>query len=209
MRDRVDNQSRKLAVERGAAPDSEEYRNVLRMAIAPTSNNSIIARTSPSVEPWPDNSFIQDTRIGQEMVKNKYLTELLERKGRNTQEVWRSIIGAEGSVQHLDFLNEEEKDVFKTAFEIDQRWIVELAADRQPFIDQGQSINLFFDANASNKYVGAVHKLAWEKGLKSLYYMRSKALTRPNLTKDVERVALGAVKEKSEVDFGECLSCHG
>lgn len=161
--------------------------------------------TSASIEPWVDNAFIRDMRVGQELVKNKYLEQLLEAKGKNTEEVWKLIIGNEGSVIHLDFLTEEEKEVFKTAFEIDQKWIVELAADRQEFIDQGQSLNLFFDSNSSNKLMSDTHILAWEKGLKSLYYLRSKAASRPNLNADNTRVALGSAPVGEE----GCLSCQG
>jgi ribonucleoside-diphosphate reductase alpha chain len=205
IREKADEQNRKLAIQRGPAPDSRDKRCVQLIAIAPNSNNSIILDTSASIEPWMDNAFIRDTRAGQELVKNKYLALLLESKGKNTEEVWKTIIGNEGSVIHLDFLSEEEKEVFKTAFEIDQRWIVELAADRQEYVDQGQSLNLFFDSNSSNKLMSDTHILAWEKGLKSLYYLRSKAASRPNLNADNTRVALGAsIKEESG-----CLSCEG
>lgn len=214
-------QTRKLAIEKGPAPDSVDgtRRNILVMAVAPTSNNSIIIGTSPSVEPWLDNAFVRDTRIGQEIVKNPYLWELLDEKGYNTDAVWKSIIANGGSVLHLaDILTDEERDVFKTAFEIDQRWIVDLAADRQEFIDQGQSINLFFDAAAPKKYISTTHFEAWEKGLKALYYCRSKALVRPDLGTALERKALGGGNNTSpseakhvSVAIGEggCLSCEG
>lgn len=205
IRERADEQNYKLSIERGAAPDAVDKRCVQLMAIAPNSNNSVILGTSASIEPWADNAFIRDTRVGQELVKNKHLEQLLETKGKNTQEVWKSIIGNEGSVTHLDFLTDDEREVFKTAFEIDQRWIIELAADRQEYIDQGQSLNLFFDSNASNKAMSDTHILAWEKGLKSLYYLRSKAASRPNITQAVERVALGSAKPGDE----GCLSCQG
>jgi ribonucleoside-diphosphate reductase alpha chain len=200
----ADKQTRQLAIERGPAPDSRDKRNVLMIAIAPNSNNSVIVGTSASIEPWMDNAFIRDMRVGQELVKNKYLEQLLESKGKNTPEVWKSIISNEGSIIHLPFLTNEEKEVFKTAFEIDQRWIVELAADRQEYVDQGQSLNLFFDSNSSNKLMSDVHLLAWEKGLKSLYYLRSKAASRPDIGSTEERVALGSNQSDSS-----CLSCEG
>jgi len=203
--ERADKQTRKLAVERGPAPDSTDKRNVQVMAIAPTSNNSVILGTSASIEPWVDNAFIRDMRVGQELVKNKYLEQLLELYGQNTPEVWKSIIANEGSVSHLSCLTDDDKEVFKTGFEIDQRWIIELAADRQEYIDQGQSLNLFFDSNSSNKLMSDTHILAWEKGLKSLYYLRSKAASRPDIGSTEKRVALGST------GIGEegCLSCQG
>lgn len=173
----------KLAEERGPCPDAadagvmERFSN--KMAIAPTASISIIAgNSSPGIEPYAANSFIQKTLTGSFNVRNKFLLELLEKKGQNNDDIWSSISTNEGSVQHLDFLTQDEKDVFKTAPEIDQRWVIEHAADRTPFISQAQSVNVFMPGNVHKKYLHEVHFQAWKKGLKSLYYCRSTSVQR-------------------------------
>ena len=196
--------TRELGKERGEAPDlvGTGERNAHLLAIAPNANSSIICGCSASIEPIKSNAYTHRTRAGAHLVKNRYLERLLESKGRNNEAVWKSIITNEGSVQHLDFLDEWEKDTFKTAFEIDQRWVVDHAADRQPFICQGQSVNLFFPSGSDKSYVNAVHLRAYKKELKGLYYLRTNAgVTGDKLSEKVERVALK--------DADECLSCHG
>ena len=148
-------------------------------------------RPAPSIEPSKANAYTHRTRAGSFLVKNRYLERLLEEKGENNESVWTSIITNKGSVQHLPFLNEGEKAVFKTAQELDQSWLVTHASDRQPYICQGQSVNLFFPAGAPKAYVNKVHLEAWKKGLKGLYYLRTEAKTRAeNVSEKVERVAL-------------------
>jgi len=200
----------RLGEERGEAPDmaGTGRRNAHLLAIAPNANSSIICGCSASIEPLKSNAFTHRTRAGAHLVKNKHLEALLETKGKNTDVVWRRIIAHEGSVQELEFLTEEEKNVFKTAFEIDQSWVVEHAAKRQTFICQGQSVNLFFPSGSPKSYVNAVHLRAWKEGLKGLYYLRTNAgVTADKIGMQVERNAL---KDFSGDDDGaECLSCHG
>ena len=193
-----------LAEERGEPSDLQGSgtRNAHLLAIAPNANSSIIAGCSPSIEPIKSNAYVHRTRAGAHLVKNKYLEELLEDKAKNTDDVWQSIILNEGSVQHLDFLDEYEKAVFKTAFEIDQAWVVDHAADRQPFICQGQSVNLFFPAGANKGHVNSVHIRAWQKGLKGLYYLRTTAGV--SADKISQKVVRNALK-----DAEECVACHG
>ena len=193
-----------LAEERGEPSDLQGSgtRNAHLLAIAPNANSSIIAGCSPSIEPIKSNAYVHRTRAGAHLVKNKYLEELLEAKAKNTDDVWQSIILNEGSVQHLDFLDEYEKAVFKTAFEIDQAWVVDHAADRQPFICQGQSVNLFFPAGANKGHVNSVHIRAWQKGLKGLYYLRTTAGV--SADKISQKVVRNALK-----DAEECVACHG
>nr|WP_238523030.1 ribonucleoside-diphosphate reductase subunit alpha [Neorickettsia risticii] len=179
----ADKISKEMALERGPCKDAVDCdmmeRFVHKMAIAPTASISIIAgNTSPGIEPYAANVFTQKTLSGSFIVKNKHLAALLERKGKNTDCVWSSIISNEGSVQHLDFLDENEKMVFRTAYEMDQRWIIELAADRTPYICQSQSVNLFLHSNIHKKELSNLHFLGWKKGLKSLYYCRSKSIQR-------------------------------
>jgi ribonucleoside-diphosphate reductase alpha chain len=172
------------------------------LAIAPNANSSIICGCSASIEPIKSNAFTHRTRAGAHLIKNRFLERLLEEKGRNNEATWKSIITAEGSVQHLDFLDDWEKSVFQTAFEIDQRWVVDHAADRQPFICQGQSVNLFFPSGSDRSYVNAVHLRAYKLKLKGLYYLRTNSgATADNVGTKIERVALK--------DAEECLSCHG
>ena len=217
---KVDAASKQLAEERGACPDAEEYgfkeRFSNKTAIAPTASISIICGgTSPGVEPIAANSFTHKTLSGSFNVKNKYLTELLEKHNKNTDEIWSSITTNQGSVSHLDFLTKEEKDVFKTAFELDQRWLVDLSSDRTPHISQAQSINLFLPADVHKKDLHQIHFQAWKKGLKSLYYCRSKSIQRAENINDKSNtdVLQNVYKNKNqpqekENEYEECLSCQ-
>lgn len=182
-----------LAVERGEYLDGvgTGKRNAHLLAIAPNASSGVILSTSPSIEPSKANAYTHRTRAGSFLVKNHYLEDLLEEKGENNESTWSSIITNKGSVQHLPYLNEGEKAIFKTAQELDQNWVVRHAGDRQQFICQGQSVNLFFPAGAEKSYVNKVHLEAWKRGLKGLYYLRTEAKTRAeNVSEKVERVAL-------------------
>jgi ribonucleoside-diphosphate reductase alpha chain len=197
-------ETERLAKQLGEAPDMEGTgrRNAHLLAIAPNANSSIICGCSPSIEPLKSNAFTHRTRAGAHLIKNKYLVKVLEEMDKNTDEVWKTIINNEGSVQHLDFLDDDTKAVFKTAFELDQGWVVDHASDRQVWIDQGQSVNLFFPAGAAKSYVNATHIRAWKKGLKGLYYFRTSAAVQAD--KVGQQVQRSALK-----DAEECLSCHG
>jgi ribonucleoside-diphosphate reductase alpha chain len=208
--------SKILADEKGPCPDAkdaglnERLSNI--MAIAPTASISIIAgNSSPGIEPYAANSFTQKTLTGSFNVRNKNLVKLLQEKGKNTEETWSSITTNEGSVQHLDFLDDHEKMVFKTAQEIDQFWLIDLGADRSEYICQAQSLNLFFPGDVSKKYLHEVHFRAWARGVKSLYYCRSTSVQRADkVSKRVERNTgndnVGANEEADK--YEECLSCQ-
>ncbi|MEO0713603.1 MAG: ribonucleoside-diphosphate reductase subunit alpha [Pseudomonadota bacterium] len=207
----ADAASVKLAKERGACEDAAEAGVMARfshkMAIAPTASISIICGgTSAGIEPIPANVYTHKTLSGSFTVKNRQLEALLEQKGENTDAIWTSILEHEGSVQHLDCLDEHEKDVFKTAFEIDQRWIIELAADRTPYICQSQSLNIFLPGDIDKWDLHMLHWTAWEKGLKSLYYCRSKSVQRAAFAGS-EKVDI-AVMETTQTDYEECLACQ-
>ena len=200
---------------RGVYKDGEGTtvrRNSHLLAIAPNANSSIICGTSASIEPLKSNAFTHRTRVGSHLVKNKHLGKILEehrlRLGEGEEwleDQWQNIIHHEGSVQQLEYLSEWEKDVYKTAFELDQEWVVEHAAQRQPMICQGQSVNLFFPAGSDKAYVNSVHLNAWKKKLKGLYYLRTNSgATAEQVGKKVERVKLNSFKEEEE-----CLSCQG
>jgi len=219
----VDRASKILAKERGACPDARdagiEERFSNKLAIAPTASISIIAgNSSPGIEPFAANSFTQKTLTGSFNVRNKNLVKLLESKGKNSEDIWSSITINEGSVQHLDFLDEHEKLVFKTAQEIDQRWIIDLAAERQEFICQAQSLNIFIPGNVSKKYLHEIHFRAWQKGLKSLYYCRSTSIQRAdkvsNKTEkdDITFAPLSNSESSSNngeaSKYEECLACQ-
>ncbi len=202
-----------LAVEKGEYPDGigTGRRNAHLLAIAPNANSSIVVGpTSPGIEAWKSNAYTHRTRAGSHQVRNPALAWLLEERISDPVErekVWSSITTNAGSVQHLDvsLVSEWEKEVFKTAFEIDQRWVVSHAADRQQFICQGQSVNLFFPAGADRHYVLMTHIKAWKEGLKGLYYLRTTAgVDADKVSAKVERVAL-----KDYVEAEECLSCQG
>jgi ribonucleoside-diphosphate reductase alpha chain len=183
IRAQADAASVKLAQERGSCPDAEEYgvteRFSHKLSIAPTASISIIAgNSSPGIEPIAANVFLQKTLSGSFSVRNRHLQKLLAAKGFDTEDVWSSITLTKGSVQHLDFLTEQEKAVYKTAFELDQRWIIEHAADRAPFVCQSQSVNVFLPANVHKRDLHQIHFMAWKKGVKSLYYCRSLSIAR-------------------------------
>jgi len=209
----VDKSSAKLAEERGACPDAEEYgfkeRFSNKTAIAPTASISIICGgASPGIEPIAANSYTHKTLSGSYNVRNRYLKKILEKYKKNDDETWSTITTNQGSVSHLDFLTDHEKDVFKTAFEIDQRWIVDLGADRTPYISQAQSINVFLPADVHKKDLHQIHFQAWKKGLKSLYYCRSKSIQRAENVNN--GLSTKTVKKNSENDqeYEECLSCQ-
>ena len=186
-------ETQRLAEERGEYPDGigSGRRNSHLLAIAPNASSGVILSTSPSIEPAKAVAYTHRTRAGSFLVKNPYFEELLEEKGENNESIWTSIITNKGSVQHLPFLTEGEKAIYKTAQELDQGWVVQHAADRQPYICQGQSVNLFFPAGAEKSYVNKVHIKAWKEGLKGLYYLRTEAKSRAeNVSEKVERVAL-------------------
>lgn len=190
LRERADAASRQLADLRGACPDAEDYgireRFTHKLAIAPTASISIIAgNASPGIEPITANVFLQKTLSGSFTVRNRYLEALLESLGRNRPDIWQSITLRKGSVQHLEFLSDDEKSVFKTAFELDQKWIVQHACDRAPFICQAQSVNLFLPADVHKRDLHQVHYLAWKGGLKSLYYCRSLSIARADAVSDL------------------------
>lgn len=207
--------TKELAETKGECPDAKGFglRNSHLLAIAPNANSSIIVGTSPSIEPWKSNAYTHRTRVGSYLVKNPHLEKVLEKHSELVPEderkawiddQWKSIILAEGSVQHLDYLSDWDKDVFKTAFELDQRWIVDHAGDRQQFICQGQSVNLFFPSGTPKSYVNKVHIRAWRNKLKGLYYLRT------NSGAAAEKIS-EKVKQDRLKDFedDECLSCQG
>jgi ribonucleoside-diphosphate reductase alpha chain len=218
---KVDEASNILAEEKGPCPDAAEYgfneRFSNKTAIAPTASISIICGgTSPGVEPIAANSYTHKTLSGSFNVRNRHLKKVLEKYNKNTDEIWSSITTNQGSVMHLDFLTKTEKDVFKTAFELDQKWIVEHGADRTPYISQAQSINLFLPADVHKKELHQIHFQAWKKGLKSLYYCRSKSIQRAeninsNLSTNVENNVYKKDRNQTqelEVEYDECLSCQ-
>jgi ribonucleoside-diphosphate reductase alpha chain len=219
IRRKLDEANLELGKERGEAPDAEgtgrRFSHV--MAIAPNASSSIImGNTSPSVEPWRANAYRQDTLSGAFLNKNKYLDGLILSKiesGETKQdydEIWSSIIANDGSCQHIRFMTAEEKEVFKTSMEIDQRWVVEHAADRQNFIDQSQSLNLFFRPDVNIKYLHAVHFLAWKKGVKTLYYCRSEKLGKADkVSARIERQVIKELDMSAIIDDEPCLACEG
>jgi len=201
-------ESMAMAKERGEAPDMVGYgvRNAHLLAIAPNANSSLIGGTSPSIEPWKANAFTSRTRAGSHLTKNKYLEALLEKLGRNDDKTWSSIITNGGSVQHFDWLDDQSKAVFKTAIEIDQDWVVRQGGERQKYLCQGQSLNIFFPAGATKAYLHKVHFDAWRYGCKGLYYLRTETSNRAeNVAQKIERERL---KEFVEVSEDECTSCH-
>ena len=215
VRAQVDEASMMLAKERGPCPDAADMgvmeRFSCKMAIAPTASISIIAGgTSACIEPIPANIYTHKTLSGSFSIKNPYLEKLLAEKSKNSDAVWNSILEQAGSVQQLDFLTPEEKDVYKTSFEIDQRWLIELAADRTPFIDQATSLNLFIPADVDKWDLLMLHFRAWELGIKSLYYLRSKSVQRAGFAGGVEadNTAEPAKYELPTTDYDECLACQ-
>jgi len=200
-----------LAELRGEYPDGvgSGRRNAHLMAIAPNASSGVILSTSPSIEPSKANAYTHRTRAGSFLVKNNYLTKLLEEKGENNESNWTSIITNKGSVQQLPFLTEGEKSVFKTAQELDQTWVIQHAGDRQKYICQGQSVNVFFPSGADKAYVNKVHLMAWKIGLKGLYYLRTEAKSRAeNVSEKVERVALGEDTRTLVYGIPNCPFCQ-
>jgi ribonucleoside-diphosphate reductase alpha chain len=212
LRREADKASRALAAERGPCPDAEE-RGVMerfshKLAIAPTASISIICGgTSAGIEPIPANIYTHKTLSGSFAVKNPYLEKLLDEKGKNDDFTWRSILEHEGSVMHLDFLSQDDKDVFKTAFELDQRWVVELAADRTPEICQSQSLNIFLPGDVDKWDLHMLHYQAWERGVKSLYYLRSKSVQRAAFAGGEDAPIVTAM-DTPKTDYEECLACQ-
>jgi ribonucleoside-diphosphate reductase alpha chain len=208
IKTRAEEASRQLAVERGEAPDmvGTGLRNAHLLAIAPNASSSIICgNTSPSIEPYRANAYTQKTKSGSSLQKNEYLEALLQDLDMDNDEVWKSIVLNGGSVQHLEFLDDWTKDVFKTAVEIDQRWVVDLAADRQNYICQSQSLNLFYPANVSKQELHVSHMMAWKKKVKTLYYLRSEAYRR------AEKVSEETLRQMvvDSIDENACLACEG
>jgi ribonucleoside-diphosphate reductase alpha chain len=216
IREKLNEANLELGSERGEAPDAggTGYRFSHLMAIAPNASSSIImGNTSPSVEPYRANAYRQDTLSGAYLNKNRWLDAIIKKKVPDEQEyndIWSSIIANDGSVQHLDILDENEKAVFKTSMEIDQRWVIDLAADRQQYIDQAQSLNLFFRPDANIKYIHAIHFMAWKKGLKSLYYCRSEKIGKADkVSKRIERQVIKELDMTQIAQGNDCIACEG
>ena len=205
IKSQAQTETERLAVEKGACPDDDtcSVRNAHLLAIAPNASSSIICgNTSPSIEPYRANAFTQKTKSGSYLMKNKFLEEVLEKYGQNIDSTWTSIITNKGSCQHLEFLTDEEREVFKTAVEINQAWVVEHASMRQQYICQSQSVNLFFPPDVNKADLHNIHMLAWAKNMKTLYYLRSEAISRADNVSN---------KVKREIIFeqSDCLSCEG
>jgi ribonucleoside-diphosphate reductase alpha chain len=216
IRKGLDDANLELGKIRGEAPDAlgtgKRFSHL--MAIAPNASSSIImGNTSPSIEPYRANAYRQDTLSGAYLNKNRWLDAIIKKKVTDEQEyndIWSSIIANDGSVQHLDILDENEKAVFKTSMEIDQRWVVDLAADRQNYIDQAQSLNLFFRPDAHIKYIHAIHFMAWKKGLKSLYYCRSEKIGKADkVSKRIERQVIKELDMTQIAQGNDCIACEG
>jgi ribonucleoside-diphosphate reductase alpha chain len=219
VRDELNKVNKILGKERGEAPDAIGTGNRFShlMAIAPNASSSILmGNTSPSIEPYRANAYRQDTLSGSHLNKNRYLDKIIKKEAKNHgedwyNETWRSIIANDGSVQHLDWMEEWTKDVFKTSMEIDQRWVIQHAADRQVFIDQAQSLNVFFRPDSNIKYIHAVHFMAWKLKLKTMYYCRSDKIAKADkVAKRIEREVIKEIDLNALVtDEGACLACEG
>jgi ribonucleoside-diphosphate reductase alpha chain len=222
IRGQLDEANQQLGRLRGEAPDAvgtgQRFSHL--MAIAPNASSSIImGNTSPSIEPYRANAYRQDTLSGSHLTKNKWLNSVIEKhlssdSGTVSQneynDIWSSIIANDGSVQHLEWMDDWTKDVFKTSMEIDQRWLVQHAADRQEYIDQAQSLNLFFRPDVNIKYLHAVHFLAWKSGLKTLYYCRSEKIGKADkVSRRIEREVIKELDMKAIIDGDVCLACEG
>jgi ribonucleoside-diphosphate reductase alpha chain len=219
IRTKLDEVNLEIGKERGEAPDAKgtgrRFSHV--MAIAPNASSSIImGNTSPSIEPYRANAYRQDTLSGSYLNKNRNLVGLIQSKieaGETKQtedEIWSSIISNDGSCQQLKFLTEDEKNVFKTAMEIDQRWIIDHASKRQEYIDQGQSLNLFFRPDVNKKYLHLVHFLAWKSGLKTLYYCRSEKIGKADkVSRKIEREIIKETNMATLIEDSTCLACEG
>ena len=225
IRGKLDDANKQLGLERGEAPDAKGTGNRFShlMAIAPNASSSILmGNTSPSIEPYRANAYRQDTLSGSHLNKNRYLDKVimnhlspdgspLTPKGENEyQEIWRSIIANDGSVQHIDWMDDWTKDVFKTSMEIDQRWVVQHAADRQVYVDQAQSLNVFFRPDSHIKYIHAVHFMAWKSKLKTMYYCRSDKIAKADkVAKKIEREVIKEINLHDLAQGNECLACEG
>jgi ribonucleoside-diphosphate reductase alpha chain len=222
VRGKLDEANKQLGLERGEAPDAVGTGNRFShlMAIAPNASSSILmGNTSPSIEPYRANAYRQDTLSGSHLNKNRYLDKVIENhlatedgavSTEDYNEIWRSIIANDGSVQHLDWMDEWTKDVFKTSMEIDQRWVVQHAADRQVYVDQAQSLNVFFRPDSHIKYIHAVHFQAWKQGLKTMYYCRSDKIAKADkVAKRIEREVIKEINLHDLAQGNECLACEG
>jgi ribonucleoside-diphosphate reductase alpha chain len=209
-------------MERGEAPDAEGTGNRFShlMAIAPNASSSILmGNTSPSIEPYRANAYRQDTLSGSHLNKNRWLDRVIQKhlagdgetiSTNDYNDIWSSIIANDGSVQHLDWMDDWTKDVFKTSMEIDQRWVVQHAADRQEFIDQAQSLNVFFRPDSHIKYIHAVHFMAWKQKLKTMYYCRSDKIAKADkVSKRIEREIIKEINLHDLTEGNECLACEG
>jgi ribonucleoside-diphosphate reductase alpha chain len=219
IRSSLDKANQQLGKERGEAPDAEGTGNRFShlMAIAPNASSSIImGNTSPSIEPYRANAYRQDTLSGSFLNKNRYLDDIIKKKCEEDpkldyNEVWSSIIANDGSAQHLDILDDWQKDVFKTSMEIDQRWVIQHAADRQEYIDQAQSLNVFFRPDVNVKYLHAIHFMAWKSKLKTLYYCRSEKIGKADkVAKKIERQVMQEIDLKQlATEETVCIACEG
>ena len=225
VREKLDQANKALGLERGEAPDAKGTGNRFShlMAIAPNASSSILmGNTSPSIEPYRANAYRQDTLSGSHLNKNRFLdkvilkhlssdgTPLTPKGEEEYQDIWRSIIANDGSVQHLDWMDEHTKEVFKTSMEIDMRWVIEHAADRQEFIDQAQSVNLFFRPDSHIKYIHSVHFLAWKKKLKTLYYCRSEKIGKADkVHRKLEREIIKEIDMSAIASGNDCIACEG
>jgi ribonucleoside-diphosphate reductase alpha chain len=225
IREGLDEANKSLGKERGEAPDARGtgLRFSHLMAIAPNASSSIImGNTSPSIEPYRANAYRQDTLSGSFLNKNRWLDKVImehlapsgapltPRGEEEYNQIWSSIIANDGSVQHLDWMDENNKAVFKTSMEIDQRWVIDLAADRQHYIDQAQSLNLFFRPDANIKYLHAIHFMAWKKGLKTLYYCRSEKIGKADkVSKKIERQVIKEIDMTQIAQGNDCIACEG
>ena len=218
IRKKLDAANKKLGVERGEAPDAEGTGNRFShlMAIAPNASSSILmGNTSPSIEPYRANAYRQDTLSGSHLNKNRFLDIVIQKEAEGKSEgwaddTWRSIIANDGSVQHLDWLDDWTKDVYKTSMEINQMWLIQHAADRQEYIDQAQSLNVFFRPDSHIKYIHAVHFMAWKLGLKTMYYCRSDKIAKADkVSKRIEREVIKEIDLTALTEDGGCLACEG
>ena len=216
IREGLNEANLQLGAERGEAPDAvgtgQRFSHL--MAIAPNASSSIImGNTSPSIEPYRANAYRQDTLSGSFLNKNKWLDKVIRKlvvDEEKYNDIWSSIIANDGSCQHLDILTDDEKAVFKTSMEIDQRWVIELASDRQQYIDQAQSLNLFFRPDAHIKYLHAIHFMAWKKGLKTLYYCRSEKIGKADkVSKKIERQVIKELDMTQIAQGNDCIACEG
>jgi len=218
IRNELDKANQILGSEKGQAPDAYGTGNRFShlMAIAPNASSSILmGNTSPSIEPYRANAYRQDTLSGSHLNKNKFLDVVIQKEAQShnegwADEVWRSIIANDGSVQHLDWMDEHDKEVFKTSMEIDQRWVIEHAADRQEYIDQAQSLNVFFRPDSHIKYIHSVHFLAWKKKLKTMYYCRSEKIGKADkVHKKIEREIIKEIDMTAIAQGNDCIACEG